>query len=169
MGSVHHARFPQVVPESAASPDNLGSVVYFDATPDILDDKVIRNRKGQRGGVLVTTENATVRSDLRLFILHNNAIIQRSVIPRRRDYQLMIIPCKDWPQARTTSSSHIKYVRLLSASFSHAVTVKSVVHSYTACQCHLGSHGFRKGILPPPLSYILEEVSRKHTESFLDF
>ncbi|KAF9040231.1 heme peroxidase [Hymenopellis radicata] len=76
MGSVHHAGFPQVVNESAVTPDNLGGGIHFDATADVFDDLVVHeylNWQGQKGGALVTTENITVRSDLRLYTADSNA------------------------------------------------------------------------------------------------
>ncbi|KAK0209995.1 heme peroxidase [Desarmillaria ectypa] len=69
MGSVHHAGFPQVVPESAVTPDNVGGgggPVH----------KYL-SWEGQRGSALVATENITVQSDLRLFTSDNNATIRR--------------------------------------------------------------------------------------------
>ncbi|KAF7348797.1 Peroxidase [Mycena venus] len=79
LGSVHHAGFPQVVPESAVTPNNTGGGIHFDATPDVFDVDVLNEYlewKGQRGGPLVTTENITVRSDLRLYLSDNNATLQ---------------------------------------------------------------------------------------------
>ncbi|KAF8892846.1 heme peroxidase [Mucidula mucida] len=80
MGSVHHAGFPQVVNESAITPDNLGGGIHFDATPDVFDDLVVHeylNWQGQKGGALVTTENVTVRSDLRIYAADSNATMQQ--------------------------------------------------------------------------------------------
>ncbi|KAJ7715824.1 heme peroxidase [Mycena metata] len=79
LGSVHHAGFPQVVPESAVTPNNTGGGIHFDATPDVFDVDVLNEYlewKGQRGGPLVTTDNVTVRSDLRLYLSDNNATLQ---------------------------------------------------------------------------------------------
>ncbi|KAF8181890.1 heme peroxidase [Mycena galopus ATCC 62051] len=79
LGSVHHAGFPQVVPESAVTPNNTGGGVHFDATPAVFDVDVLNEYlewTGQRGGPLVTTENITVRSDLRLYLSDNNATLQ---------------------------------------------------------------------------------------------
>ncbi|KAK7050238.1 peroxidase [Favolaschia claudopus] len=79
LGSVHHGGFPQVVPESAVTPTNQGGGIHFDATPDIFDVDVLNEYldwKGQRGGPLVTTDNITVRSDLRLYLSDNNATLQ---------------------------------------------------------------------------------------------
>ncbi|KAJ7477946.1 heme peroxidase [Mycena galericulata] len=79
LGSVHHAGFPQVVPESAITPNNTGGGVHFDATPAVFDVDVLHEYlewNGQRGGPLVTTDNITVRSDLRLYLSDNNATLQ---------------------------------------------------------------------------------------------
>ncbi|KAJ7101959.1 heme peroxidase [Mycena epipterygia] len=78
LGSVHHGGFPQVVPESAVTPNNTGGGVHFDATPAVFDVDVLHEYlewKGQRGGPLVTTDNITVRSDLRLYLSDNNATL----------------------------------------------------------------------------------------------
>ncbi|KAJ7726756.1 heme peroxidase [Mycena metata] len=79
LGSVHHAGFPQVVPESVVTPNNTGGGIHFDATPDVFDVDVLNEYlewKGQRGGPLVTTDNVTVRSDLRLYLSDNNATLK---------------------------------------------------------------------------------------------
>ncbi|KAJ7912116.1 heme peroxidase [Mycena leptocephala] len=79
IGSVHHGGFPQVVPESAVTPNNTGGGIHFDATPDVFDVDVLNEYlewKGQRGGPLVTTDNITVRSDLRLYLSDKNATLQ---------------------------------------------------------------------------------------------
>ncbi|KAJ7754154.1 heme peroxidase [Mycena maculata] len=79
LGSVHHAGFPQVVPESAVTLNNTGGGVHFDATPAVFDVDVLREYlegNGQRGGPLVTTDNITVRSDLRLYLSDNNATLR---------------------------------------------------------------------------------------------
>ncbi|KAJ7802618.1 heme peroxidase [Mycena olivaceomarginata] len=78
LGSVHHGGFPQVVPQSAVTPNNTGGGIHFDATPDVFDVNVLNEYlewKGQRGGPLVTTDNITVRSDLRLYLSDNNATL----------------------------------------------------------------------------------------------
>ncbi|KAJ7810992.1 heme peroxidase [Mycena olivaceomarginata] len=78
LGSVHHGGFPQVVPQSAVTPNNTGGGIHFDATPDVFDVDVLNEYlewKGQRGGPLVTTDNITVRSDLRLYLSDNNATL----------------------------------------------------------------------------------------------
>lgn len=85
------------VPESAVTPNNTGGGIHFDATPDVFDVDVLNEYlewKGQRGGSmtalfslrsskpchtsgpLVTTDNITVRSDLRLYLSDNNATLQ---------------------------------------------------------------------------------------------
>ncbi|KAJ7155090.1 heme peroxidase [Mycena filopes] len=79
LGSVHHGGFPQVVPESAVTPNNTGGGIHFDSTPDVFDANVLveyLEGTGQRGGPLVTTDNVTVRSDLRLFLSDGNATLQ---------------------------------------------------------------------------------------------
>ncbi|KAJ6509857.1 heme peroxidase [Mycena vulgaris] len=73
IGSVHH------VPESAVTPNNTGGGIHFDATPAVFDVDVLNeylSGTGQRGGPLVTTENITVRSDLRLYLSDNNVTLQ---------------------------------------------------------------------------------------------
>ncbi|ETW81281.1 heme peroxidase 8 [Heterobasidion irregulare TC 32-1] len=79
MGNVHHGGFPQVVPESAVTPNNTGGGVHFDVTPANFDIDVVQeylSGTGQRGGPLVTTDNVTVRSDLRLYTSDNNQTLQ---------------------------------------------------------------------------------------------
>ncbi|KAJ6592528.1 heme peroxidase [Mycena capillaripes] len=79
LGSVHHGGFPQVVPESAVTPNNTGGGIHFDATPAVFDVDVLNEYlqwEGQKGGPLVTTDNITVRSDLRLYLSDNNATLQ---------------------------------------------------------------------------------------------
>ncbi|KAJ7689952.1 heme peroxidase [Mycena rosella] len=79
LGSVHHGGFPQVVPESAVTPNNTGGGIHFDATPAAFDVDVLNEYlgwTGQMGGPLVTTDNITVRSDLRLYLSDNNATLQ---------------------------------------------------------------------------------------------
>ncbi|KAK0435078.1 heme peroxidase [Armillaria borealis] len=170
MGSVHHAGFPQVVPESAVTPDNLGGAIHFDATPGIFDHKVevvlihissvheYLSWEGQRGGALVTTENITVRSDLRLFTSDNNATIQRlatsqdyfkqscvdlftrmiDTVPSNVHLTEVITPNVVKPVNVSLSLDNnggvvfSGYIRLLSVSFSDAATVKLVIHPYAA-------------------------------------
>ncbi|KAG7091589.1 hypothetical protein E1B28_010610 [Marasmius oreades] len=84
MGNVHHGGFPQVVPESAVTPNNTGGGIHFDSTPDVFDINVVQEylaSEGNRGGALVTTDNVTVRSDLRLYVSDNNATIARPFHP----------------------------------------------------------------------------------------
>ncbi|KAF9257844.1 heme peroxidase [Marasmius fiardii PR-910] len=79
MGSVHHGGFPQVVPESAVTPNNTGGGIHFDSTPDVFDINVVTDYlsgQGNRGGALVTTDNVTVRSDLRIYASDNNATMR---------------------------------------------------------------------------------------------
>ncbi|KAJ7290599.1 heme peroxidase [Mycena rebaudengoi] len=79
LGSVHHGGFPHVVPESAVTPTNTGGGIHFDATPDVFDVDVLNEYlgwTGQRGGPLVTTDNVTVRSDLRLYLSDNNGTLR---------------------------------------------------------------------------------------------
>ncbi|KAJ7446580.1 heme peroxidase [Mycena latifolia] len=79
IGSVHHGGFPQAtVPESAVTPNNTGGGIHFDATADVFDVDVLHEYlegTGQKGGPLVTTDNVTVRSDLRLYLSDHNATL----------------------------------------------------------------------------------------------
>ncbi|KAJ7175157.1 heme peroxidase [Mycena crocata] len=84
LGSVHHGGFPQVVPESAVTPNNTGGGIHFDATADAFDTDVLHEYlewRGQRGGPLITTDNVTVRSDLRLYLSDNNATLRGLATP----------------------------------------------------------------------------------------
>ncbi|KAF8181865.1 heme peroxidase, partial [Mycena galopus ATCC 62051] len=81
--ALHFAMALPLVPESAVTPNNTGGGVHFDATPAMFDVDVLNEYlewTGQRGGPLVTTENITVRSDLRLYLSDNNATLQYSVV-----------------------------------------------------------------------------------------
>ena len=78
MGGVHHAQFPDVVPEAAVSPKNLDGRIAFDDTPANFDVDVVQQYvQGRSTDPLVTTSNVTVRSDLRLFSSDGNATMQR--------------------------------------------------------------------------------------------
>ncbi|KAI3399127.1 hypothetical protein diail_7706 [Diaporthe ilicicola] len=79
MGSVHHGGFPDVVPESAVNPNNTNGGLNFDTTRAAFDPKVVHEYvdwTGNRGGPLVTTDNATTRSDLRLYGSDGNTTMQ---------------------------------------------------------------------------------------------
>ncbi|KAK2596582.1 hypothetical protein N8I77_013463 [Diaporthe amygdali] len=79
MGSVHHGGFPDVVPESAVTPNNTNGGSNFDTTRAVFDAKVVHEYidwSGNRGGPLVTTANITTRSDLRLYESDGNATMQ---------------------------------------------------------------------------------------------
>ncbi|KAJ3716374.1 heme peroxidase [Lentinula raphanica] len=79
LGSVHHAGFPQVVGPEAVTPNNTGGGEHFDSTLDVFDILVVNEYlegTGKRGGPLVTTDNVTVRSDLRLYESDNNATMR---------------------------------------------------------------------------------------------
>lgn len=78
MGGVHHDEFPQVVPQSAVSADNIAGRVPFDDTVATFDENRVQQYirgTGNRGGPLVTNANKTVQSDLRLFSSDGNATI----------------------------------------------------------------------------------------------
>ncbi|KAJ3970788.1 heme peroxidase [Lentinula raphanica] len=74
LGSVHHAGFPQVVGPEAVTPNNTGGGEHFDSTLDVVNEYL--EGTGKRGGPLVTTDNVTVRSDLRLYESDNNATMR---------------------------------------------------------------------------------------------
>ncbi|KAF2184850.1 heme peroxidase, partial [Zopfia rhizophila CBS 207.26] len=79
LGRIHHGGFPQVVPESAVSPNNTAGGINLDTTPTKFDVNVVTEYlewKGQRGGPLVTSDNVTVRSDLRLYESDGNATMK---------------------------------------------------------------------------------------------
>ncbi|KAG6355115.1 hypothetical protein INS49_004196 [Diaporthe citri] len=79
MGSVHHGGFPDVVPESAVTPNNTNSGSNFDTSRAEFDTNVVHEYidwTGNRGGPLVTTDNITTRSDLRLYESDGNATMQ---------------------------------------------------------------------------------------------
>ncbi|KAJ3895920.1 heme peroxidase [Lentinula edodes] len=79
LGNVHHAGFPQVVGPEAVTPNNTGGGVHFDSTVDVFDVLVVNEYlagNGQRGGPLVTSDNVTVRSDLRLYTSDNNITME---------------------------------------------------------------------------------------------
>lgn len=71
--------FPDVVPESAVTPNNTNGGSNFDTTRTEFDTKVVHEYidwTGNKGGPLVTTENVTTRSDLRLYESDGNATMQ---------------------------------------------------------------------------------------------
>lgn len=71
--------FPDVVPESAVNPNNTNGGLNFDTTRAAFDKKVVHEYidwAGNRGGPLVTTENVTTRSDLRLYESDGNVTMQ---------------------------------------------------------------------------------------------
>lgn len=71
--------FPDVVPESAVTPNNTNGGLNFDTTRVEFDTKVVHEYidwTGNRGGPLVTTDNITTRSDLRLYESDGNATMQ---------------------------------------------------------------------------------------------
>ena len=71
--------FPDVVPESAVTPKNTNGGSNFDTTRTEFDTKVVHEYidwTGNRGGPLVTTDNITTRSDLRLYESDGNATMQ---------------------------------------------------------------------------------------------
>ncbi|KAH8888604.1 heme peroxidase [Thozetella sp. PMI_491] len=79
MGSVHHGGFPDVVPESAVNENNTNGGSNFDTSRGAFDTRVVHeyiDGTGNRGGPLVTTDNVTTRSDLRLYESDNNATMQ---------------------------------------------------------------------------------------------
>lgn len=79
MGSVHAGGFPNVVSKSAVSPTNTNGGVNFDTSRAVFDNKVVQEYvdwTGQRGGPLVTTDNVTTRSDLRLYESDGNATMR---------------------------------------------------------------------------------------------
>lgn len=79
MGSVHHGGFPDVVPASAVTAENTNGGLNFDTTRTIFDSNVVHEyieSTGNRGGPLVTTDNETTRSDLRLYESDGNATMQ---------------------------------------------------------------------------------------------
>ncbi|KIK68410.1 hypothetical protein GYMLUDRAFT_153711 [Collybiopsis luxurians FD-317 M1] len=79
LGNVHHGGFPQVVGPEAVTPNNTGGGVHFDSTVDVFDVLVVNEYLegiGQRGGPLVTTDNVTVRSDLRIYASDSNATMR---------------------------------------------------------------------------------------------
>lgn len=71
--------FPDVVPESAVTPNNTNGGLSFDTTRVAFDTKVVHEYidwTGNKGGPLVTTNNITTRSDLRLYESDGNATMQ---------------------------------------------------------------------------------------------
>ncbi|KAF2085263.1 heme peroxidase, partial [Saccharata proteae CBS 121410] len=79
IGHVHHSGFPNVVPESAVTPDNTQGGINLDSTPHYSDNNVVLEYLGgygQCGGPLVTSSNVTVRSDLRLYESDGNYTMQ---------------------------------------------------------------------------------------------
>lgn len=87
MGSVHAGGFPDVVNKSAISPTNTNGGVNFDTSRAVFDNKVVQEYidwTGQRGGPLVTTDNVTTQSDLRLYESDGNATM-RSLYSQSND------------------------------------------------------------------------------------
>lgn len=63
----------------SADKDRSSEVDYFDDSPFVFDNLGVKNYllgTGKAGGPLVTSANATVRSDLRIFTSDNNATIK---------------------------------------------------------------------------------------------
>lgn len=68
-----------MVPESAVTPNNTNGGSNFDTTRTEFDTKVVHEYidwTGNKGGPLVTTDNVTTRSDLRLYESDGNATVQ---------------------------------------------------------------------------------------------
>jgi hypothetical protein len=68
--------FPDVVPASAVTPTNVNGGINFDSTRGVFDPLVVQeyiDGTGNRGGPLVTTDNVTTQSDLRLYDSDGNA------------------------------------------------------------------------------------------------
>ncbi|KAK6212466.1 hypothetical protein LQW54_005240 [Pestalotiopsis sp. IQ-011] len=79
MGSVHHGGFPEVVEESAVTPNNTNGGANFDTSRAAFDSRVVHeyiDGTGQLGGPLVSSFNDTSRSDLRLYESDGNATMQ---------------------------------------------------------------------------------------------
>jgi len=77
LGSVHQAGFPDVV-QNAETPNNTNGGVNFDDTVDVYDNHVaIAYVDGTTKNPLVTSFNASVRSDLVVFNSDNNATIKK--------------------------------------------------------------------------------------------
>ncbi|KAF2109397.1 heme peroxidase [Lophiotrema nucula] len=79
LGSVHHGGFPDVVDDSAVTPNNTNGGVNFDTTRGVFDTKVVEEYlawTGQKGGPLVTTANITAQSDLRLYESDKNVTMR---------------------------------------------------------------------------------------------
>ena len=79
MGSVHHGGFPDVVDDSFVTPNNTNGGSNFDTTRGVFDTKVVGEYvhwTGNKGGPLVTSYNATMNSDLRLYESDNNATMR---------------------------------------------------------------------------------------------
>ena len=78
MGSVHHGGFPTVVGPETVSDNNTAGGIHFDSTVANFDSLVVHeylDGTGNGGGPLVTSFNASSRSDLRLYESDNNATI----------------------------------------------------------------------------------------------
>ncbi|KAH7382761.1 hypothetical protein DE146DRAFT_793141 [Phaeosphaeria sp. MPI-PUGE-AT-0046c] len=87
-GSVHHGGFPDVVDESAVTPTNTNGGSNFDTTRGIFDPNVVSEYvqwTGNRGGPLVTSNNETTRSDLRLYESDSNATM-RALFAQGNDF-----------------------------------------------------------------------------------
>ncbi|KAK6953312.1 hypothetical protein Daesc_005614 [Daldinia eschscholtzii] len=70
IGSVHAGGFPEVVEQSAITPNNTNGASNFDDTRAVFDPAVVHeyiDNMGARGGALVTSFNESSRSDLRLY------------------------------------------------------------------------------------------------------
>ncbi|KAI0848785.1 heme peroxidase [Daldinia vernicosa] len=70
IGSVHAGGFPEVVEQSAITPNNTNGASNFDDTRAVFDPGVVHeyiDNTGARGGALVTSFNESSRSDLRLY------------------------------------------------------------------------------------------------------
>lgn len=68
-----------MVPESAVTVNNTNGGSNFDTTRAVFDTKVVHEYiewTGRMGGPLVTTDNETTRSDLRLYQSDGNATMQ---------------------------------------------------------------------------------------------
>jgi hypothetical protein len=78
LGGVHSLDFPDIVPDTAITPNNTSGAENFDETSATFDQGNLMDYihgTGNKGGPMVTTSNATFQSDLRIFNSDGNKTV----------------------------------------------------------------------------------------------
>ena len=81
--------FPHIVPDTAITTNNTSGADNFDETSATFDQGNLMDYihgTGKKGGPLVTSANATFRSDLRIFNSDRNETVRNLAKARRQDF-----------------------------------------------------------------------------------